>query len=356
MAIVPVLLSGGVGTRLWPMSRAQAPKQLQRLTGADTMIQATARRLQGTAGVEAPLVVCNARDEEEITRQLAEIGSPPSAVLCEVEGRNTAPAVMAAALSVEADDVILVLPADHVITEVDAFREAVAVAVEAAAGGYLGTFGIVPHRPETGYGYIEVGAPVGRANRVSRFVEKPDPETADRYVASGDYLWNSGMFAFRAEDLIEEMRRHAPEVAAAVEPAMESAGEGRVRTLGGPFLDSPKISVDYAVMEQTDRAVVVPLDAGWSDVGSWASLWEIADRDDRGNAVFGDVVLEDVDGSYVRGRDRVVAVVGLDGVVVVDTGDAVLVAALDRVQEVKKVVERLTEEGRPEVDRPAPEV
>jgi mannose-1-phosphate guanylyltransferase / mannose-6-phosphate isomerase len=352
MAVVPVLLSGGTGTRLWPISRTRAPKQLQRLTGSDTMIQATARRLAGTPDLGEPVVVCNARDEAEIVRQLTEVGAPPGLVLCEVEGRNTAPAVLAAARSVAPDDVMLVLPADHVIRDEAAFRRAVAVAVESARTGALVTFGIPPHRAETGYGYIEVGEGAGEVFRVARFVEKPDSATAERYLASGGFLWNSGMFVFLASALVEEMRRHAPEVARAVEPAVEAAGRGRVRTLGGPFLAAPAISVDYAVMEPTDRAVVVPLDAGWSDVGSWASLWEIADRDPEGNAVSGDVVLEGVTGSYVRSGDRLVAVVGLDGVVVVDTGDAVLVAGLDRVQDVKQVVERLVREGRAEADQP----
>jgi mannose-1-phosphate guanylyltransferase / mannose-6-phosphate isomerase len=352
MAVVPVLLSGGSGTRLWPLSRTRVPKQLQRLTGDDSMIQATARRLAGAPDVGAPVVVCNTRDEAEIVRQLTEIGRPPALVLCETEGRNTAPAVLAAALSLAPDDVMLVLPADHVITDEGAFRQAVVVAVEAALAGELVTFGIVADRPETGYGYIEVGESAGPVHRVSRFVEKPAAATAERYLASGRHLWNSGMFVFRVRVLVEEMRRHAPEVVGAVEPAVEAAGTGPVRTLGGSFLQSPAISVDYAVMERTDRAVVIPLDAGWSDVGSWASLWEIADRDTQGNAVLGDVVLEGVTGSYVRAGDRLVAVVGLEGVVVVDTGDAVLVAARDRAQDVKQLVERLVRDGRPEADQP----
>jgi len=352
MAIVPVLLSGGSGTRLWPLSRASAPKQLQRLLGDETMVQATIRRLQGLRDVRPPLVVCNHAHVEPIVTQLAEIGVEPTRVLAEPEGRNTAPAVVAAALVTDPDDVLLILPADHVIVDVEGFHRAVERAVAAAADGSLVTFGIKPTRPETGYGYIRAAGHADEAvTAVEAFVEKPDPETAAAYLASGRYLWNSGMFVFRADALLDEARRLAPEIVGAVEAALDGDG-GTVTTLGPRFGDAPSISIDYAVMERTDRAKVVPMDVGWSDVGSWNALWEIETRDPQGNVARGDVVLHGVERSYVRAESRLVAVVGLTDVVVVETADAVLVLDREAAQDVRMVVERLRDEGRPEVERP----
>jgi mannose-1-phosphate guanylyltransferase/mannose-6-phosphate isomerase len=348
MLLIPVILSGGIGSRLWPLSRAATPKQLQRVLGGETMIQATATRLDGIHDVGAPIVVCGARHPEVIRRQLEDVGKTPQLTISEPVGRNTAPAVLLAALTAPPGSALLVLPADHVVADSDAFAAAVDRARPAVAAGSLVTFGIVPHRPETGYGYIEIGEAGGAVVPVRSFVEKPDVATAERYVKSGRYLWNSGMFAFRADVAIDEIRRHAPDVYAPVEASIRNRAPGDriVPTLS--FANSPSISFDHAVMEHTDRAVVVPLDAGWSDVGSWATLWEIEDKDADGNVVRGDAVVVDVTGSYVRSDGRLVAVVGLDDVVVVDTGDAVLVAARDRVQDVKAVVARLT--GRPEID------
>ena len=352
MAIVPVLLSGGAGTRLWPLSRAEAPKQLQRIVGEQTMVQATLQRVEGIAGATAPLVVCNQLHADAIVRQLADIGIEPMRVLAEPAGRNTAPAVVAAALVADPASVLLVLPADHVISDVEGFRRAVPTAVQAAADGSLVTFGIKPSRPETGYGYIRVDGMVGeQVARVEAFVEKPDAATAAEYVASGRYLWNSGMFVFRADALLAEAQRYVPEIVAAVQAALPG-GEGMVGDLAPAFMEAPAISIDYAVMERTERAKVVPIDVGWSDVGSWAALWEIAPQDADGNAVRGDVYLEGVHGSYVRAESRLVAVVGLDDVVVVETADAVLVLDRAASQDVRKVVERLRAEGRPEVERP----
>lgn len=348
MQIVPVLLSGGIGSRLWPLSRAATPKQLRSVLGDHTMIQATALRLAEMDGVVAPIVVCGASHGEPIRTQLAEIGVTPGTVVTEPAGRNTAAAVLLAALAAPDDAMLLVLPADHVVIDVAGFRAAVALAGTPVAAGALVTFGVVPTGPETGFGYIRASDVDSAVRPVEAFVEKPDLPTAEGYVASGRYLWNSGMFAFRADVVRGEIERLAPDVYAAVVASVEGGLGADPVTPGPAFLDCPSISFDHAVMELTDRAVVIPLDVGWSDVGSWATLWEIDDKDANGNVVRGDAVVIDATNSYVRADGRLVAVIGLDDVVVVDTGDAVLVAARDRVQDVKAIVERLA--GRPELD------
>ena len=348
----PVILSGGVGSRLWPLSRKGNPKQLHRLVGDDTMLEATARRAAAVPGAAAVVVVTNRREAPRVAEQLAAAGLPLGRMLLEPAGRNTAAAVAAAALTADPDTLLLVLPADHVITDLNRFVEAVQLAAQAAEEGKLVTFGVVPSRPETGYGYIQAGegAPV---HKVVRFVEKPDAATARAWLESGDYLWNSGMFLFRAGAVVEELRRHAPQVAEAVETAVAEAVPGEDGLLlGERFLDAPQASIDTAVMEQTDRAVVVPLDAGWSDVGSWAALWEISERDDRDNVVEGDVVALDAVGCYLRSEGRLLAVVGVRDLVVVETADAVLVAHRAHAQEVRRLVARLEEQGRAEVSEP----
>ncbi|MGH8873837.1 MAG: mannose-1-phosphate guanylyltransferase/mannose-6-phosphate isomerase [Acidimicrobiia bacterium] len=352
MEIVPVIMSGGVGSRLWPLSRREHPKQLQRLVGDQTMIQATAGRVEGIDGAGPPLIVCNQAQGEGIAAGLAEVGVAAHRMVLEPEGRNTAPAVAVAALLVgEGDPVLLVLPADHLIGDVAAFRAAVGVAAGAASSGAMVTFGVVPTRPETGYGYLRCGDPVGEgAFRVDRFVEKPDNPEA--LVASEEHMWNSGMFAFRTSAYLEELGRHQPGMVEACREAIGTARvEGPFLVLGEAFLRAESISIDYAVMERTDRAVVVPLDAGWSDVGSWESLWEVEERDSERNVIIGDVLAEDVAGSYLRSEGRLLAVVGLQDVLVVETADAVLVCPRERAQDVKRVVDRLTGEGRPEVER-----
>jgi mannose-1-phosphate guanylyltransferase/mannose-6-phosphate isomerase len=312
------------------------------------MIQATAERLEGMASVAAPVVVCGERHVEAISEQLAEIADPPRVLVAEPVGRNTAPAIALAAELVEPDSVLLVLPADHVVADVAAFRDTVQAVLPAVQAGSLVTFGVVPTSAETGYGYIRMGRGSGPVRPVKAFVEKPRREVAEAYVSSGEYVWNSGMFAFRADAVLEELERYEPDILVPVRAALEGRERSGVVRPGMEFAHAPSISFDYAVMERTDQAVVAPLDAGWSDVGSWATLWELDEKDDAGNVIKGDAVVVDAVRSYVRADSRLVAVVGLADVVVVDTGDAVLVAARDRVQDVKEVVERLR--GRSEID------
>ena len=352
--IVPVILSGGSGTRLWPLSRELYPKQLLPLLGEETMLQSTLQRLAGIEGLAPPIVVCNEEHRFLVAEQLREIGVTPAAILLEPAGRNTAPAVaLAAAAALQereqgADPVLLVLPADHVIRDADAFRAAVLAGAKLAEEGKLVTFGVVPDRPETGYGYIRAPARNGAAAAVQQFVEKPDLALAQEYLSSGDYLWNSGMFMFRAGRYIEELRTHRPEIVSHCVAAIAGARTDLdfTRVDREAFEACPSDSIDYAVMENTAHAWVVPLDAGWSDVGSWASLHDACEADADGNVAVGDVLLEDTRHCYLYAESRLVAAVGLADCVVVETKDAILVAPRDRVQDVKKLVDRLKAEGR----------
>jgi mannose-1-phosphate guanylyltransferase/mannose-6-phosphate isomerase len=353
--ITPVVLSGGAGTRLWPLSRELYPKQLLPLTGTRTLLQETVLRLRGLA-TAAPVIVCNEAHRFLVAEQLLEQQITPQAILLEPFGRNTAPAIALAAHAAlrqapageAADPMLLVLPADHVIRDPEAFRQAVRAALPAAQAGKLATFGIVAGSPETGYGYIQRGAASGAVFAIARFVEKPDLERAREFVRSGDYYWNSGMFLFRARRYLEELARHAPQMARVCEAAFNAAHADLDFTRIDPqvFGPCPSDSIDYAVMEKTADAVVVPLAAGWSDVGSWASLHEASEPDAQGNVTHGDVIHEDTAGSYLYAQSRLLAVVGLKDHVVVETKDAVLVAPKSRVQEVKKLVQRLKEGGR----------
>lgn len=344
--VVPVVLSGGSGTRLWPLSLPSRPKQLQALAGHQTMIQDTVMRSRHIAGVEAPIVVCSELQASEIIHQLTAIGSRPQAVIVEPIGRNTAPAVAAAALVLPPEDVMAVFPADHLITDEKAFTEAVANAVGAARSGSLVTFGVVPTRPDTGFGYLEIGELRDGVAGLERFVEKPDETTAVGYVEEG-YLWNSGMFVFTAGAILAELRRFVPDVVEAVTKAI-AAGETDdedVLRLGDDFIGATSISIDHAVMEKTRLGRVVPLDAGWSDVGSWQALWE-AESPGGGTVAIGDVYTADVERSYVRAESRPVAVIGLEDVVVVETPDAVLVIDRRRAQEVRTVAEWFAEKAQ----------
>jgi mannose-1-phosphate guanylyltransferase/mannose-6-phosphate isomerase len=349
--LVPVILSGGAGTRLWPLSRELYPKQLLPLAGAHTMLQETVQRLHGLdAG--APIVVCNDAHRFLVAEQLRTIGVAPAAVVLEPTGRNTAPAIALAAhaaLAADAgDSLLLVLPADHVIRDGGVFHKAIEMAATAAVEGSLATFGVVPTAPEVGYGYIRRGRQHGGTYSIAEFVEKPDVVRAQQFLAAGEYYWNSGMFLFRARRYLEELEKFAPDIASVCRSAFASASRDLdfTRIDAGVFSACRSESIDYAVMEKTADAVVVPLDAGWSDVGSWAALHDASDRDVRGNVIRGDVVAEDTQGSYLYSESRLLATVGLRDCVVVETKDAVLVAPKDRVQDVKRLVARLKAEGR----------
>lgn len=350
LPIVPVILSGGSGTRLWPVSREAYPKQFLPLVGDDTMLQATWKRVAPIAGA-APIVVANQEHRFMAAEQLRECNVTPQALILEPIGRNTAPAIAIAALQALAahdDALLLVLPSDHVVRNEKAFHEAVRQAAAAAEGGKLVTFGIVPTAPETGYGYIKAASGEG-VRGVERFVEKPDLATAEQYVRSGEYFWNSGMFLFKASRYLKEVETLQPAILAACRTALEKASRDSdfIRLDADAFAASPNDSIDYAVMEKTADAAVVPLDAGWNDVGSWSALWEVSDKDASGNACHGDVIAVDCRNSYAYGN-RLIAMVGLDDVVVVETDDAVFVGHKDRVQHVKEIVAQIKRDGRSE--------
>ncbi len=353
--MVPVILSGGSGTRLWPLSRATYPKQFIGVTEDRTMFQLTLARLKGLPDVQPPIVVGNDSHRFLLGEQLHVLGIQAQAILLEPVGRNTAPAIAAAAVAAMAhgaDPLLLVLAADHVITDDAAFRTAVEAGIPAAEAGALVTFGIVPTAPETGYGYIQVEERVEGVKpiAVSAFVEKPDLATAQRYLADGRHLWNSGMFLFRASVLLAELDRFSPAVAQAARAAVSAAKADLdfLRLDKEAFTASPEDSIDYAVMEKSDKVQVVPLSAGWSDVGAWGAVWDVAAKDTDGNATRGDVMLQGMKNSYVHADHRLVAAIGLEDVMIVETADAVLVAAKGAVQDVKKIVDRLKAEKRTE--------
>ena len=361
-ALYPVILSGGTGSRLWPLSRAAYPKQLLALAGTRTMLQATVERAKALACAElelkAPILICNQEHRFLIREQCVELDTTPSAIYLEPAGRNTAPAIALAALHLvhsekASDALMLVLPADHVIRDTAAFSAAVNEAAKAAKQGKLVTFGITPTGPETGYGYIKAGGVLetdGKAREVVSFVEKPDLATAQQYVASGEYTWNSGMFLFKPERYLEELSKFHPGIFNAVKAAWEKRAEDLdfIRPAKEDFQACPSDSIDYAVMQKTKDAAVVPVDMGWSDVGSWDALWQIADKDENGNACIGDVFLTDTKNSLVRAESRFVSVVGLEDVVVVETPDAVLVMHKSKAQEVKKTIDYCTNTKRNE--------
>ncbi len=355
--LIPVILSGGSGTRLWPLSRELYPKQLLPLVGKGTMLQETLARLTGVGDVGAPIVVCNEQHRFLVAEQLREAGIESTSIVLEPVGRNTAPAIAIAAMAAvtgdsasqqKEDHVLLVLPADHVIQDVHAFQAAVDVGRKAALEGKLVTFGVVPNKPETGYGYIRRQAGSGPAFGIQQFVEKPDLATATRYVESKEYFWNSGMFMFKAAQVLDELRALAPAIYDACAQAFTAAKRDLdfTRLPAKEFGACPSDSFDYAVMEKTRHGVVVPLDAGWSDVGSWSALHEAIPGDAQGNVCLGDVLTEDTRGSYLQSTSRLVAAVGLTDHVVVETKDAVLVAPKDRVQDVKQLVAQLKKQGR----------
>ena len=355
MTLHPVILCGGSGSRLWPLSREHYPKPLLPLTSGQTLLQETAGRLQGTPELGDAVYVCNEEHRFLLAEQVTRAGHNPSTIILEPEGRNTAPALTLAALYLAAEDpdaLMLTMPADHVITDRDAFLEAVSRGRQHAEAGDIVTFGVTPDAPETGYGYIQHGdaLPDGHSYRVARFVEKPDTATANMYLASGEFDWNSGIFLLRAGRWLEEITARQPAVLEAWEAAMHQGEQDSdfFRVQREAFLASPANSIDYAVMEHTSRAVVVPFSAGWSDVGSWSSLWQVCPRDAEGNVTRGDVIAEDTHNSLLLAQGRCLATVGVSDLVVVETADAVLVAHKDKAQDVRAIVDHLKATGRDE--------
>ncbi len=353
--LVPVLLSGGVGSRLWPLSRELNPKQFLPLAGDLSLLQQTLRRAQNLHAGE-PIVVCNHEHRFMVAEQLRALEVPAAAIILEPVGRNTAPAVAVAALQAlkhDPDAVLLVMPADHVVKDVEAFSAAVSAGLAQANQGKLVTFGIVPESPETGYGYIRRSdAEAQGCYPIVEFVEKPSLGVAQQYVASGDYYWNSGMFLLGAKAYLDELQVHAPEMLIAVQRAFENTGEDLdfIRLGVDEFSACPSDSIDYAVMEKTSRGMVVPLSCGWSDVGAWSSLWDVGVKDANGNVCQGDTLLHNTENSYVHSCSRLVTTVGVDGIVVVETPDAILVADKEQVQDVKAIVNTLKQQQRTEVN------
>lgn len=349
MRIHPVVLSGGSGTRLWPLSREHYPKQLLSLTGERTLLQQTVLRLDNLGDVADPTFVCNEEHRFLVAEQLRQVGRAPARILLEPAGRNTAPALTLAALSLRGqhgDALMLVMPADHVIRDITAFHASLHEGAEHASRGRLVTFGIVPDAPETGYGYIRRG----RDAEVAEFVEKPDAATARRYANSGEYFWNSGMFMVLVSVWLEELERFRPDILAG---CAEAYARGHTdndffHVERGAFLACPSDSIDYAVMEQTRRAVIVPMDAGWSDIGAWSALWAISEQDESGNVIHGDVCALGTQSSLLLAQHRLLATVGVDNLVVIETPDAVLVMHRDQAQHVKEIVERLKAQNRRE--------
>lgn len=349
--ITPVIMAGGSGSRLWPLSRSLYPKQFLALTGDNTMLQETLGRLSAL-DVSAPLVICNEEHRFIVAEQLRSIDKTGSIIL-EPVGRNTAPAIaLAAEVTLNNDPLLLVLAADHVIQDTAAFTQAVNNAVPLAQAGKLVTFGIVPTQAHTGYGYIKRGNAVSDSSGfdVNAFVEKPSSSVAAEYVESGEYYWNSGMFLIKSSRYLQELEKYCPEISAACKKALENTTHDNdfIRLDADAFKLCPDESIDYAVMEHTTDAVVVPLDAGWNDIGAWSALWEVNDKDEHGNTVYGDSILQDTTNSLIHGGERLVTTIGLDNVVIVDTKDALLVASKDKVQDVKQIVEQLKIEQRNE--------
>jgi len=348
--IFPVILSGGIGTRLWPMSRESHPKQFLNLSGNDlTLMQQTAERLADRNTFNRPVIVCNEMHRFLVAEQMRSMGISDAEIIIEPEARNTAPAILAAALHIKenlAGEVILVLPSDHLITDTDSFLSAVESAANLARQGYHVTFGIKPEHPETGYGYIKTGPRINHADAcmVAAFTEKPNPETAELFLNSGNYLWNSGMFVFNIDLLIKELRNHEPLLVSSCESSVTlcKSESDFIKLEPASYSNTKKISIDYALMERTSSAVVVPVDCGWSDAGTWDSLWRIADKDKNQNAIVGENHIVDSKNCYIRSEEGpAVATLGVDNLIIISTKDAVLVASKDRAQDIKELVEQI---------------
>ena len=354
MQIIPVILSGGSGTRLWPLSRKQYPKQYLPLVGDNTMLQETILHLNGLDNLADPIIVCNADHRFLVAEQCQQVDIKNPTILLEPIGRNTAPAIAAAALQslkVTDDAVLLVLSADHVIQDVGAFHQAINIASQQAQAGKLATFGIVPTDANTGYGYIKSSEDSNDgAHKVEEFVEKPDLKTAESYLEQGNYLWNSGMFMFKATTLINELTVHSLDIVNSVSDAVNNAAQDLdfIRLDKQAFESSPSDSIDYALMEKSDNVVVVPLDAKWNDIGAWSALHDIGTKDANGNVIKGDVITQDTTNTYINANHHMVATIGVDNLIIVDTADATFIATQDKAQEVKSIVESLQTKGRDE--------
>lgn len=356
--ILPVIMAGGTGSRLWPMSRERFPKQFLKLYGEQSMLQETVTRLYGLE-ISEPMVICNEQHRFIVAEQLRQLDKLSNNIILEPVGRNTAPAIALAAFSAiknneSEDPLLLVLAADHVIDDTHAFQKAIMEAVSFANEGKLVTFGIVPTGPETGYGYIQRGNNIGNHNvfEVERFVEKPNIDIATKYLESGEYYWNSGMFLFRAKRYLDELKIHREDIFSACKQAMETRAsdpqQDFIRVGEKAFYACPDESVDYAVMEKTSSAVVVPLDAGWNDVGSWSALWDVTNKDAHGNVLNGDVFINEVNDCYINSEEQLVSVIGVKNLIIISTKDAVLVTDKSKVQDVKKIVEHLKANSRRE--------
>ena len=346
MSIIPVILCGGAGSRLWPLSREHFPKQLLSLVDDKSLLQNTVQRILNVSGMKPPILVCNENHRFLIAEQLRDVSVTAETIILEPVGRNTAPALALAALQaleIDARAILVVLPSDHVIPDQQAFEQALTTAIELAREDQLVTFGVKPTGPETGYGYIKVGAARKKGMQVDEFIEKPDLATAEQYLASGDYYWNSGMFVFKAVRFLAELKRQRPDIEQSVRRAFsgKTTDADFTRPDENAFTGCPADSIDYAVMEGTQSAAMVPLDARWSDIGSWDVLWQISDKDSDQNTLLGDVITDEVSESYIRAEHRLVTVVGLENIVVIETADAVLIASKSHSQNVKNIVASL---------------
>ena len=347
--VYAILLAGGTGTRLWPVSRQLYPKQLVKFIGDDSLVQSTIKRLSPVLDADCVRIVCGEQHFHETARHMQDIGlQADGKIICEPSGRNTGPAILLAVLHTvlaDRDAVLCVFPADHVIAEIERFHERLKVAIRLADQGYIVTFGITPHYPETGYGYVEGGQEVADgALTINRFVEKPDKETAQQYIAAGNFFWNSGMFAFKASVILEEFRTYQPDLL----KKMTALSDGTNAIAKADYDQLPDISIDYAIMEKTSRGVVLPSDFGWSDIGSWKSLYDFLPKDDDLNVIDGDVITNDTRGCFIMGRDRLIATNHLENMVIVETPDSIFVSDIDGSRDVKSIVARLKEKGRQE--------